>query len=135
MFKFLIVVIGNKRPLPKLPVPELSSTLDKYLRCIMPIVSDDDYERTKAIVDKFGEEGGVGQRLQAILEQQASEKENWAYDWWLDDMYLLNKAPLPINSNPAMVFPKETLRGEYGHLRFAARLISGIMDYKLVIDG
>lgn len=28
-----------------------------------------------------------------------------AYDWWLDDMYLNNRNPLPINSSPGMVFP------------------------------
>lgn len=57
-----------------------------------------------------------------------------AYDWWLDDMYLLNRIPLPINSNPAMIFPKENFADENSQLRFAARLISGIMDYKIVID-
>ncbi len=123
-----------KRPLPKLPVPDLESTLEKYLRCILPIVDEKSYERTKNIVNKFGEKDGLGQRLQLILKQRESEKDNWAYDWWLDDMYLLNKAPLPINSNPAMVFPKEKLNEEYCHLRFAARLISGIMDYKVIID-
>lgn len=50
-------------------------------------------------------------------------------------MYLLNKKPLPINSNPGMIFPKEDFKDEEAQLRFASRLISGIMDYKLVIDG
>jgi len=57
-----------------------------------------------------------------------------AYDWWLDDMYLTNKLPLPMNSNPGMVYPQEHFTNEADHLKFAARLISGIMDYKLVID-
>lgn len=49
-------------------------------------------------------------------------------------MYLLNKLALPINSNPGMVFPREHFSDEDAQLRFAARLISGIMDYKVVID-
>lgn len=28
-----------------------------------------------------------------------------AYDWWLNDMYMDNPIPLPVNSNPGMVFP------------------------------
>jgi choline O-acetyltransferase len=57
-----------------------------------------------------------------------------AYDWWLDDMYMKNKLPLPINSNPGMVFPKQNFKDEDTRLRFVARFISGIMDYKLIID-
>ena len=49
-------------------------------------------------------------------------------------MYLLNKIALPINSNPGMIFPKEDFADEDAQLRFAARLISGILDYKLFID-
>jgi choline O-acetyltransferase len=57
-----------------------------------------------------------------------------AYDMWLDDMYMLNKMALPINSNPGMIFPPETFQNEDAYLRFTARLISGIMDYKLIVD-
>jgi choline O-acetyltransferase len=49
-------------------------------------------------------------------------------------MYLLNKLPLPINSNPGMIFPKENFSDENAQLKFIARLISGILDYKLFID-
>lgn len=49
-------------------------------------------------------------------------------------MYLSNRIPLPINSNPAMIFPKENFDDENMQLRFVARLISGIMDYKILID-
>ena len=56
------------------------------------------------------------------------------YDYWLDDMYLKVRSALPINSNPGMVFPKQYFRDEGQRLRFAAKLISGILDYKVVID-
>ena len=32
------------------------------------------------------------------------------YDYWLEDMYLNNRLALPVNSSPAMVFPKQTFR-------------------------
>ncbi|CAF0786065.1 unnamed protein product [Brachionus calyciflorus] len=122
------------KPLPKLPVPSLKESLEKYLRCIMPIVSEQVYKKTEHLVMEFLKEGGIGEKLQAKLIEIADEKDNWAYDWWLNDMYLLNKLPLPINSNPAMIFPKENFEDEDDQLRFTARLISGIMDYKCVID-
>jgi choline O-acetyltransferase len=49
-------------------------------------------------------------------------------------MYLLNKLALPINSNPGMIFPKEDFQDDDAQLKFTARLISGIMDYKIFID-
>lgn len=57
-----------------------------------------------------------------------------AYDFWLEDFYMLNKMALPINSNPGMVYPSEHFADDDAQLKFAASLISGIMDYKLVID-
>lgn len=47
---------------------------------------------------------------------------------------MLNKSALPINSNPGMIFPTEHFINEEAHLKFVSRLISGIMDYKLIID-
>lgn len=49
-------------------------------------------------------------------------------------MYMMNKLALPINSNPGMIFPTENFINEDAQLKFVARLISGIMDYKLIID-
>lgn len=100
-----------------------------------PILSEEAYANTKKLVNEFLAPNAIGRTLQELLLKNAQEKENWAYDWWLDDMYLLNKKPLPINSNPGMIFPKEIFLDEDAQLKFTSRLISGIIDYKLVIDG
>jgi choline O-acetyltransferase len=100
----------------------------------MPIVSEEAFKKTESIVKEFSKPGGIGMKLQEILLEYAEEKDNWAYDWWLDDMYMQNKLPLPINSNPGMIFPRENFINEDSYLKFVARLISGIMDYKLIID-
>ncbi|CAB4057591.1 SLC18A3 [Lepeophtheirus salmonis] len=42
----------------------------------------------------------------AILRKKNITSENWAYEWWLDDMYLNVSSSLPINSNPGWVFPR-----------------------------
>lgn len=122
------------KPLPKLPLPELNSTLEKYLRCVKPIISESAYINTEKIIKEFAKPGGDGEKLQKMLITAAVEKDNWAYDWWIHDFYMLNKQALPQNSNPGMVFPQENFTDKEAHLKFTARLISGIMDYKLVID-
>ncbi|CAH8602295.1 unnamed protein product [Dicrocoelium dendriticum] len=121
-------------PLPRLPVPLLKNTLDRYLRLVAPVVSADVYQRTRRIVEDFGRPGGEGEKLQELLEKYAETKVNWVTDWWLDDMYLCNPLPLPVNSNPGMVFPRHTFISARQQLRFAAQLISGILDYKTILD-
>lgn len=39
------------------------------------------------------------------------------YDYWLEDMYLSNRLALPVNSSPAMVFPKQTFKDQKDALR------------------
>ena len=76
---FCIVILSypNQKPLPKLPVPTLSESLEKYLLCIKPLVSDDQYENTKRLVEEFNSPGGKGELLQRKLEAYAEKQENW----------------------------------------------------------
>jgi hypothetical protein len=63
--------------LPKLPVPNLEQTLERYLATVKPIVTDSQYERTKAMVRAFGSSNGQGPRLQEKLLQRREEHDNW----------------------------------------------------------
>ncbi|CAC5389476.1 CHAT [Mytilus coruscus] len=123
-----------QKPLPKLPVPDLSRTLEKYIEIIQPILTPSQYAKTKDIVRDFGKLGGEGEFLQTKLKEYSETKDNWAYNWWLDDMYMKVRLPLPISSNPGMVFPKQHFVDRAQQLRYASRLISGILDYKTIID-
>ncbi|XP_035671417.1 choline O-acetyltransferase-like [Branchiostoma floridae] len=129
-----VVPCPTTQALPKLPVPPLQQTLEGYLKVVRPLVSDDEYEQTKRKVEEFGKPGGDGEMLQEKLLEYAQTKVNWVYDWWMDDMYLTARLPLVINSSPGMVFPKQIFTEPSDQLRFAARLISGIMDYKVILD-
>ena len=40
-----------------------------------------------------------------------------AVDWWLEDMYLANPLPLPINSNPAFVLPQQQFTNTEDYLK------------------
>ncbi|XP_021925561.1 choline O-acetyltransferase-like isoform X2 [Zootermopsis nevadensis] len=86
------------------------------------------------MVKAFGSSTGQGQRLQEKLLQLREEQDNWAYTWWLNDMYLNNPIPLPINSNPGMVFPPRSFRSAYDMARFAARIMTGILSHKDIMD-
>ncbi|XP_057682026.1 choline O-acetyltransferase-like [Corythoichthys intestinalis] len=120
--------------LPKVPVPPLKQTLDTYLKCVQHLVKEEQFRKTKAIVEKFGAPGGTGEVLQKKLLERRDKMENWVYDYWLEDMYLSNRLALPVNSSPAMVFPKQNFKDHKEALRYGARLIRGVLEYKALID-
>jgi hypothetical protein len=63
--------------LPKLPVPALETTLSKYLQMARVLLTDSQYERTRAAVRAFGIPGGVGHRLQRYILDKQQAEENW----------------------------------------------------------
>ncbi|XP_059373403.1 choline O-acetyltransferase-like [Carassius carassius] len=127
--------MGDPSCLPNLPVPPLKQTLDMYLKCMGHLIPEEQFKKTKVIVEKFGTPGGMGDFLQKKLLERSEHTANWVYDYWLEDMYLSNRLALPVNSSPVMVFSKQNFRSQSDTLRFAANLISGILEYKSLIDG
>ncbi|XP_028584281.2 choline O-acetyltransferase [Podarcis muralis] len=120
--------------LPKLPIPPLQQTLHMYLHCMKHLVSEDQYKKTKAMVDRFEAPGGPGEVLQQKLLERREKVENWVLNYWLDDMYLNNRLALPVNSSPAVIFARQQFQDVNDQLRFAANLISGVLDYKALLD-
>ncbi len=70
----------NPQNLPKLPVPKLNETLKKLLDSVEPHVNTSTFENTKNLAKEFGRPGGVGEKLQSLLEKRAETKENWLSD-------------------------------------------------------
>ena len=70
-------MLSKQDSLPSLPVPSLQQTLDKYLRCIKPLVDHEDFEYTKKVVEEFKKPGGIGEQLQDKLLQKAKQEKNW----------------------------------------------------------
>ncbi|XP_039337926.1 choline O-acetyltransferase [Mauremys reevesii] len=120
--------------LPKLPVPPLQQTLHMYLQCVKHLIPEEQFRKTKAIVEQFGVAGGLGESLQQKLLDKREKTGNWVFNYWLDDMYLNNRLALPVNSSPAIIFARQHFKDVNDQLRFAANLISGVLDYKSLLD-
>ncbi|KAG5899423.1 hypothetical protein JTB14_033616 [Gonioctena quinquepunctata] len=120
--------------LPKLPLPPLEDTLRKYEKTLRPLLSDQDQDRVHKIIESFGAPGGLGPKLQLYLENRREKMDNWAYDYWLNDMYLNFREPIPINSNPGMVFPPRKFTTILDVARFTARLIDAALDHKDILN-
>ncbi|XP_010019209.1 PREDICTED: carnitine O-acetyltransferase [Nestor notabilis] len=124
----------HQEALPHLPVPPLQQTLERYLLALQPIVSEEELNHTQELVAEFCKPGGVGERLQKGLERRAKKTENWLSDWWLKTAYLEYRLPVVVHSSPGLVLPKQDFLDRQGQLRFAAKLIEGILDFKSMID-
>ncbi|XP_075434747.1 carnitine O-acetyltransferase isoform X2 [Ascaphus truei] len=125
--------LTHQEGLPHLPVPPLQQTLERYMLALKPLVSQEEWNHTKQLVEDF-RESGVGERLQKGLERRGKKMENWLSDWWLQTAYLEYRLPVVVHSSPGVVLPKQDFADRQGQLRFAAKLIEGVLDFKTMID-
>ncbi|XP_026099886.1 carnitine O-acetyltransferase-like [Carassius auratus] len=119
--------------LPKLPVPPLKQTCSRYLASLEPLISEEEMMHTRQLMDEFLQPGGIGERLQKSLERRARKTENWLSDWWMQS-YLDSRMPVAMYTSPGVVLPKMHLQDRQGQMRFAAKLIAGVLDFKSMID-
>ncbi|XP_076019712.1 carnitine O-acetyltransferase isoform X2 [Genypterus blacodes] len=126
--------LSHQKSLPSLPVPALQQTCERYLAALEPIVELDELNNSKELVGEFQKPGGVGQRLQRGLEKRASNTDNWLSEWWIQTAYLDYRMPVVVHSSPGLVLPRMDFRDKEGQMRYAAKLIAGVLDFKTMID-
>lgn len=126
------VAAPQTQKLPHLPVPKLSQTLEKYLKSVEPFLNETELNHTKKLLAQFQSESGP--KLQDLLVQKAKETDNWLADWWLSIAYLGYRDPVVVYSSPGLVFPFQKFDSEERRLEYTAKLISGALKYKELID-
>ncbi|KAK5944139.1 Carnitine O-acetyltransferase mitochondrial [Knufia obscura] len=79
--------------LPRLPVPSLGDTCQRYLKSIHPLLSKDEYAASEKAVSSFQQQAAS---LQDRLIEKAEQPEvrNWIADWWNEAAYLGYKDPV-----------------------------------------
>ncbi|KDQ14502.1 hypothetical protein BOTBODRAFT_109970 [Botryobasidium botryosum FD-172 SS1] len=142
---------ANQGVLPRLPVPALRQSLDRYVKSLEPFVEEHPgtgtLEDRKRLVREF--ESGLGKRLQQrLLDLDAVSPNNWLNDTiWLQKAYHEWRAPLLINSNWWLLFhddvnvpsavreqpPAEGAITEW-QVRRAAWLTKRLLDYRGLLE-
>uniref|UniRef100_A0A3Q2E176 Carnitine O-acetyltransferase n=1 Tax=Cyprinodon variegatus TaxID=28743 RepID=A0A3Q2E176_CYPVA len=123
----------HQEGLPKLPVPPLKQTCERYLAALEPIVSEEELEHTQMLIQDFLK-GGVGGRLQKELERRARKTDNWLSEWWMQTAYLDCRMPLAVYTSTGLALPRMHFEDRQGQMRFAAKLIAGVLDFKRMVD-
>ncbi|KAK5608532.1 hypothetical protein CRENBAI_024005 [Crenichthys baileyi] len=126
--------LTHQRGLPGLPVPPLQQTCERYITALEPIVEADELTHTRRVIQEFQKAGGVGEQLQRGLEKRAGETENWLSQWWVQVAYLDYRMPVVVHSSPGLVLPRMDFRDKDGQIRFASKLIAGVLYFKTMID-
>lgn len=124
----------SENTLPKPPIPELSVTAERFLEGIKAYVSSPQYKAAQNFMEKFQKSGGEGEKLQNFLKEYAAKTENYVSGIWLDDMYLKNPLPLPINSNPYFLLPKQQFKNDEDRFGYIARYIIFSLMFKQKLD-
>jgi carnitine O-acetyltransferase len=106
--------------LPKLPIPDLSSTLRKYLEALAPLQSDREHDETKAAARDF--EAGEGKQLQEKLKKYATGKSSYIEQFWYDS-YLNYDNPVVLNLNPFFLLEDDPTPARNNQVTRAASLV------------
>ncbi|KAF5291723.1 hypothetical protein FQR65_LT11417 [Abscondita terminalis] len=125
-------MINKSQQLPNLPVPNLSDTLDKYLRSVRPLLSDEEYCTTSRLVREF-QCDEVTKTLQNYLKQRAESKQNWLAEWKINETYLGYRLPNVIYSNPGQLLPLKKFKNDTDRLSYTAKLILGAANYIILL--
>lgn len=117
------------------PIPSLQSSCDKLLEWTEPLLSEQDWLKTKEIVAQFTRPGGEGEKLQYSLENWASNKDvvNWTNDVWME-FYLTGRYPLAINSNVFYFLQSKLDRNDFSQSQIASALIMSVFEFNLLIE-
>ena len=67
----------NLQTLPKLPVPDVSKTLSRYLDSVKAFVSTEDFERTERHVRNYVENKDMVEAIERKLRERSEKEENW----------------------------------------------------------
>ncbi|XP_053969087.1 carnitine O-palmitoyltransferase 2, mitochondrial isoform X2 [Anastrepha ludens] len=114
--------------LPRLQIPDLKLTCERFLASVLPILDREEYERTVRILDEF--KNGDGVELQKLLQRSDKANKHTSYiskPWF--DMYLRDRRPLPLNYNPLLIMKHDTRSGYQNQLLRATNLVISSMRF------
>ena len=92
---------AHQRSVPRLPIPPLGETLERYLRAAQPLQTLEEHAATRAAVAQFFDTDGPG--LQRLLEEADAalpHDSSYLESLWYRLAYLGPRSPVPIHANP-----------------------------------
>jgi carnitine O-acetyltransferase len=114
------VTYSHQSELPKLPIPSLEQTCDRYLAMVTPLLTAAQAEKTKAAVQKWLK--GDGPKLQNSLIEYSSTRNSYIEDFWFD-AYLDSADAVVLNVNPFFVLEDDPTPSRNSQVERATSLL------------
>lgn len=119
-----------QKSLPRLPIPELSKTTDRYLKALQPLLTNDQYSQAQVRTNDFFLKEGKGLQEKLVAKDKLNKHTSYISEYWFD-LYLRDRIALPINYNPLIVFQND-VRNEYNNqLIRATNLLTSAVRFML----
>lgn len=117
--------------LPKVPLPTLAASVDRFLEWCAPLLTPDEYAATEAAARELLVPGGTAERLQADLERFDAEPSthSWLDEFW-PSRYLGRRDRIALNANFFFLFGA----GSQDPCLRAAELATAALGHKADLD-
>ncbi|GBP87311.1 Carnitine O-palmitoyltransferase 2, mitochondrial [Eumeta japonica] len=102
-----------QKSLPRLPIPDLSKSGERYLNALRPLLTNDAFEVAQARTQNFIDKEGKILQEKLLNKDKVNKHTSYISDYWFD-LYLRDRLPLPINYNPLLVFQNDS-KQEYNN--------------------
>ncbi|KAK4940247.1 carnitine O-acetyltransferase yat1 [Elasticomyces elasticus] len=114
------ITFAAQDKLPKLPIPELDSTLKRYLEALAPLQGASEHNDTRAAVRDFLD--NEGKDLQERLKKYATGQTSYIEQFWYDS-YLNYDNPVVLNLNPFFLLEDDPTPARNNQVTRAASLV------------
>ncbi|KAL8569449.1 hypothetical protein ACOMHN_054164 [Nucella lapillus] len=113
-----------QRSLPRLPVPRLNQTCQRFLQSLLPLVTPQQHAETAQVVASFQENEGKDLHAELVAQNKRDKHTSYITGPWFD-MYLKDRRPVVMTHNPFIAFQDDP-RPEYNTqlLRAANMVVS-----------
>ncbi|KAF8959704.1 acyltransferase ChoActase/COT/CPT [Flammula alnicola] len=118
--------LAYQEKLPKLPIPPLQDTCNRYLRALEALQDEREHTMTKAAVADFLETDGP--KLDEILREYAQDKDSYIEEFWYES-YLSHSDPVVLALNPFFVLENDPTPDRGQQLPRAASLIVSSLGF------
>ncbi|KAL0259253.1 carnitine O-acetyltransferase yat1 [Diplodia seriata] len=120
------ITFAAQDKLPKLPIPELDSSCNKYLTALEPLQSPKEHQETRAAIRDFLQSDGP--ELQEKLKKYAAGKANYIEQFWYDS-YLNFDNPVVLNLNPFFLLEDDPTPARNNQVTRAASLVVSALSF------
>merc|ERR1712070_1058855 len=120
--------------LPRLPVPTLEETAQRYLKSLHPLLSETEFNASKTAVEKFVAPGSLAHELQKRLQARREDPKisNWLAEWWNNAAYLGYRDP--VVPYVSYFYSHRDDRKRKDPAKRAAAISTAVLEFKQQVD-